>query len=214
VRLSPLGTSATDWLIVRAPDDRWWRWMWNSRWNENWQGKPSATSSSTNPTWPDMCSNWDGCRGKPATNRRSYGTAYMKCFGDCFCLHRHGFVSCSHSLVCTERMGHTSHESVVMEAMIVSETLRTNPISTQLVIEDFVVNRSLSILWILTGVVGRLVDCSVIGLAFGMKLEELIMDTGRTTSIPVGHFRKEQAGGGHAAADPRWWCMRYANGCV
>lgn len=34
------------------------------------------------------------------------------------------------------------------------------------------------------------------------------MDTGRTTSIPVGHFRKEQADGGHAAADPRWWCMR------
>lgn len=45
------------------------------------------------------------------------------------------------------------------------------------------------------GAVGRLVDCSVIGLTFGMKLEELIMDTGRTTSIPVGHFRKEQAGG-------------------
>lgn len=54
----------------------------------------------------------------------------------------------------------------------------------------------------------RLVDCSVIRLTFGMKLEELIMETGRTTSIPVGHFRKEQADGGHATADPRWWCMR------
>jgi hypothetical protein len=33
VRLSPLGTLATNWLIVPAPDDRWWVW------NENWQGK-------------------------------------------------------------------------------------------------------------------------------------------------------------------------------
>jgi hypothetical protein len=60
---------------------------------------------------------------------------------------------------------------------------------------------------------GRHFDCSFIGLAFGMKLEELIMDSGRTTSIPVVHFRKEQAGGGHAAADSRW-CMHYANVCV
>jgi hypothetical protein len=28
VRLSPLGTSATNWSIVPAPDDRWW-WMWS-----------------------------------------------------------------------------------------------------------------------------------------------------------------------------------------
>jgi hypothetical protein len=34
VRLSPLGTSATNWPIVPAPDDRWW--VWTSRWNENW----------------------------------------------------------------------------------------------------------------------------------------------------------------------------------
>jgi hypothetical protein len=33
------GTSATNWPIIPAPDDRWW-WMWNSRWNENCQGKP------------------------------------------------------------------------------------------------------------------------------------------------------------------------------
>jgi hypothetical protein len=54
VRLSPLGTSATNWPIVPAPGDRWW-WVWSSRWNENWQGKPkywektcpSATLSTT-----------------------------------------------------------------------------------------------------------------------------------------------------------------------
>jgi hypothetical protein len=47
------------WSMVRSLDDRWW-WMWNSRWNENWEGKPkysektypSATLSTTNPTWP------------------------------------------------------------------------------------------------------------------------------------------------------------------
>jgi hypothetical protein len=63
LRLSSLGTSATNWHIVTAPDDRWW--MWSSRWNENWQGKPkysentcpSATLSTTNPTWPDLGSN-------------------------------------------------------------------------------------------------------------------------------------------------------------
>jgi hypothetical protein len=61
MRLSPIGTSANIWPIVPAPDDRWW-WVWGSRWNENWQGKPkysektcpSATFSTTNPTWPDL----------------------------------------------------------------------------------------------------------------------------------------------------------------
>jgi hypothetical protein len=51
VRMSPLGTSATN-----RPDDR--RSVWSSRRNENWQGKqkypektcPSATLSTTNPT--------------------------------------------------------------------------------------------------------------------------------------------------------------------
>jgi hypothetical protein len=82
VRLSPLGTSATNWPIVPAPDARWWC-MWSSRWNENWQGKPqysektfpSATLSTTNPTWPDLGSNPGRRGGKPATNRLSYGTA-------------------------------------------------------------------------------------------------------------------------------------------
>jgi hypothetical protein len=81
VRLSPLGTSATNWPIVPAQDDRWW--VWSSRWNENCQEKPkytektypSATLSTTNPTWPDLGSNRGRRGGKPATNRLSYGTA-------------------------------------------------------------------------------------------------------------------------------------------
>jgi hypothetical protein len=82
VRVSPLGTSATNWPIVPAPDDRWW-WMWSSRWNENWQGKPkysekkclSATSFTTHSTWPDLGLNPDRHGGNSATNSVSYGTA-------------------------------------------------------------------------------------------------------------------------------------------
>jgi hypothetical protein len=63
LRLSPLGTSATNWPIVPAPDDR--LWICSSRWNENWHRKPkysektcpSATLSTTNPTWLDLGSN-------------------------------------------------------------------------------------------------------------------------------------------------------------
>jgi hypothetical protein len=69
------------WPIVPAPDDRWW--LWSNRWNVNWQGKPkylektcpSATLSTTNPTWPDLGSNPGRRGGKPASNRLSYGTA-------------------------------------------------------------------------------------------------------------------------------------------
>jgi hypothetical protein len=57
--------------------------MENFRWNEDWQGKrkysektcPSATLSTTNPTWPDPGSNAGRRGGKPATNRFSYGAA-------------------------------------------------------------------------------------------------------------------------------------------
>jgi hypothetical protein len=85
VRLSPLGTSATNWPIVPAPYDRW-RWVWSSRWNENLQGKPkysekiyhSVTLSTTNPTWPDLGSNPGRRGGKPATNRLSCGTGSRK----------------------------------------------------------------------------------------------------------------------------------------
>jgi hypothetical protein len=81
VRLSPLGTSATNLAIVPVSDDRWW--VWSSRWNENWQEKPkysdktypNAILSTTNPTWPDLGSNPDSRSGKPATDCLSYGTA-------------------------------------------------------------------------------------------------------------------------------------------
>jgi hypothetical protein len=87
LRLSPLGTSATNSPVVPAPDDRWW--MWSSRWNENWHGKPkyseitcpSATLSTKNPTWPDLGSNTGPRCEKPAINRLSYGTAFTHCIG-------------------------------------------------------------------------------------------------------------------------------------
>jgi hypothetical protein len=68
---------------IPGPDDRWR--LWCNRWNANWQGKPkywkktcpSATLSTTNPTWRYL-----GHRGgKPANNRLSYGTANQT---DCF----------------------------------------------------------------------------------------------------------------------------------
>jgi hypothetical protein len=79
--MSPLGTSATTWPIVRAPDDGFW-WVWSIRWKENWQGKPkyseetclSVTLSIKNPTWPDLGPNPGRRGGKPVTNRPSYGT--------------------------------------------------------------------------------------------------------------------------------------------
>jgi hypothetical protein len=89
VRLSPLGTAAIVWPIVPAPDVRWWWWwLWSSWWNANWQGKlkycektyPSATLSTTNPTWPDPDSNLDHCSGKLATIHLSYGTAIYLIF--------------------------------------------------------------------------------------------------------------------------------------
>jgi hypothetical protein len=84
VRLSPLGTSANVCLLYQPrmiDGDEWW--LWSSWWNEDWHGKPkysektfpSATLSTTNPTWPDMRSNPGRRGGKPATNRLSYGTA-------------------------------------------------------------------------------------------------------------------------------------------
>jgi hypothetical protein len=58
VRLSQVGTWATDWPVVPVPVDRWW--VRSSQWNENWQGKPkysertgpSTTLSTTNLTIP------------------------------------------------------------------------------------------------------------------------------------------------------------------
>jgi hypothetical protein len=73
VRLSPLGTPATNWPIVPAPDDRWW--VWRSRRNENWQGKPKYSEKTCpSATLPDLGSNAGCCGVKPATNSLSYGT--------------------------------------------------------------------------------------------------------------------------------------------
>jgi hypothetical protein len=84
VRLSQIGTSAINWPIVPAPDGR--LWAWSSHWNENWQRKqkysekicPSATLSTTNPTWHDKGSSPGHQCGKPAINRLSYGTTPRK----------------------------------------------------------------------------------------------------------------------------------------
>jgi hypothetical protein len=73
------------WPIVPAPDDIWW-WLLRNWWNEDWQGKPmysektcpSATFSTTNPTWLDPDLNPCRCGGKPTTNRLSYGAAYVQ----------------------------------------------------------------------------------------------------------------------------------------
>jgi hypothetical protein len=77
-----LGYCGHYWPIVPAPDDRWW-WLWRNWWNEARQGKPkysektcpSATLSTTNPTWLDAVLNPGRLGGKPATNRMNYGTA-------------------------------------------------------------------------------------------------------------------------------------------
>jgi hypothetical protein len=88
VRLNPLGTSATVWPIVPAPDDRCWC-VWSSRWNKNWQGKrkysektcPSATLSITNPTWPDLCSNpWSATAKSAVCSWCSYKESYTCLF--------------------------------------------------------------------------------------------------------------------------------------
>jgi hypothetical protein len=72
------------WPIVQTPDDRW-GWLWSNWWNEDWQGKlkysektcPSTTLSTTNPTWPDPGLKPGRRGGKPATNRLSYGVAFI-----------------------------------------------------------------------------------------------------------------------------------------
>jgi hypothetical protein len=92
VKLSPFGTSATNWPIVPAPNDRWW--AWSSWWNENWQGKPkyldktcpNATSFTTNPTWSNL-----GCHGgKLATNHGllTYETCIHICMSIPIYLHK------------------------------------------------------------------------------------------------------------------------------
>jgi hypothetical protein len=52
---SQIGTSATNWPIVPAPDDKW---VWGSRWN--WQGRPKYSEKTCahlhkyHRTWPGL----------------------------------------------------------------------------------------------------------------------------------------------------------------
>jgi hypothetical protein len=60
-----------------------WLWGWRTWCNKDWQGKPkysertcpSATLSTTNPTWSDSVANPGHRGGKPATNCLNYGAA-------------------------------------------------------------------------------------------------------------------------------------------
>jgi hypothetical protein len=92
VRLSPLGTSATIWPVSPATDDvvddddddddecgAVGGMIGKGHRNTRRKNCPSPALSTTNPTWPYLGSN-PGCRcGKPATNRLSYGTAFLCC---------------------------------------------------------------------------------------------------------------------------------------
>jgi hypothetical protein len=97
VGLSPLGTAATSGLLYKPQmidegdcgaigEMKIGRGNRSTRRNEDWQGKPkysektcpSATLSTTNPTWPDLGSNPGRRGGKLATNRLSYGAALIK----------------------------------------------------------------------------------------------------------------------------------------
>jgi hypothetical protein len=82
-RWSPSGCTRQDGHWMAYCTCPRWLWWWRIWWNEDWQGKPkysektcpSATLSTTNPTWPDPGLN-PGRRGeKPASNRLSYGAA-------------------------------------------------------------------------------------------------------------------------------------------
>jgi hypothetical protein len=78
VQLDPLGTTVTSRPIVPAPG---WLWWWRNWWND-WQGKQKYSEKTCHTTAlstisPTCCpgANPGRCRGKPATNRLSYGTA-------------------------------------------------------------------------------------------------------------------------------------------
>jgi hypothetical protein len=92
VRLSPLGTSATNWLIVPAPDDRWWvrnsRGMRIGRENQSTWRKPY-------PTLCDLGSNQCRRGGKAATNRLN--TTLIPCL-----FHKHCNSFKSHSSLCQQ----------------------------------------------------------------------------------------------------------------
>jgi hypothetical protein len=54
---------------------------WRLAWETEVLGEnlPSATLSTTNPTWLDQGSNAGRRGGKPVANRLSYGTSFHEC---------------------------------------------------------------------------------------------------------------------------------------
>jgi hypothetical protein len=67
--------------------------LWRSRWNVDWQGKQTKDLEenlpqrcfcpSQNPTSPDPGLNPGRRGGKPATNRLSYGVAFVQVETEC-----------------------------------------------------------------------------------------------------------------------------------
>jgi hypothetical protein len=56
--------------------EQWWNYIFAGETEELGENLPSATLSTTNPTWIDPVAN-PGLRGeRPATNNLSHGTAY------------------------------------------------------------------------------------------------------------------------------------------
>jgi hypothetical protein len=90
VRLSPLGTAATTGLLYQPHmiddgDCGGIGGMRIGRENQSARRKlPSATLSTTNPTWHDPSSIPARRGGKPATNRLSYGAAMYRISLNCY----------------------------------------------------------------------------------------------------------------------------------
>jgi hypothetical protein len=80
---SPTGSTRRDGHLLASCTCSGSLWWWSNWWNGDWQGKPkysektcpSSNLPTTNSTWPDPCLNPGLLRGKPATNRLSYGAA-------------------------------------------------------------------------------------------------------------------------------------------
>jgi hypothetical protein len=78
VGLSPLGTAVTSGLLYKPQmiDEGDCGAVGGVKIGRGNRICPSATLSTTNPTWPDPGSNPGHRGGKPATNRLSYGMVY------------------------------------------------------------------------------------------------------------------------------------------
>jgi hypothetical protein len=76
MRLSPLGTSATNWPVVPAPDDDECGAVGGMRigsGNRSTRRKPDPV-----PLCPPYLGSGSGLCGKPATNRLNYGMASLR----------------------------------------------------------------------------------------------------------------------------------------